>query len=361
MFMLRLENRRRFSYLLGVAAVACLVAWYWQGMSYGEQEATDRFDTLPERGSTVAFANAHVITAEEIYTAIGDVLARIDESYGGTEIAMRKKAEFFWMKVRETVLEHVAMDAAQVLGISVSDEQIEKEIERLANKFGSWERVMEIYEKERGIPRTRVREKIKREVITRELVHIRAGLSGESTRLGYPTVDLFIKPEEIRRYYEENIENYRQPLRVKARFIIILFSAARSEEEATQTMEKVMSSLESGEDFGELAKAYSHGPYANEGGLWEDFIEKGTFPPIVEDALFTIAPGECRCVMVSGKGYYIFRVEERLEEHTRPFAEVEDEIQNTLRQERINEALKKAQKVLIKEAFVWPENLFESK
>ena len=71
---------------------------------------------------------------------------------------------------------------------------------------------------------------------------------------------LTVTEEEIKEYYEKNLQRFSSPPKVKARHILL-----RDRKEA----EKVLAKLKKGEDFSQLAKEYSIDlPMAKEGGRW---------------------------------------------------------------------------------------------
>jgi parvulin-like peptidyl-prolyl isomerase len=81
--------------------------------------------------------------------------------------------------------------------------------------------------------------------------------------------------------------------------------------------DRIHAQLEGGADFAELAKAYSQDPNTREVGGDLDWFPKGTLTvPEVEEAAFSLEPGEFSAVVPSLLGYHIVQVVERDPERT---------------------------------------------
>ena len=142
-----------------------------------------------------------------------------------------------------------------------------------------------------------------------------------------------VSQEEIRAYYEENIEQYKIKKQVKARHILFKLAEDASEEEEKAVRERAMKVLEKakqGEDFAELAKAYSEGPSKDEGGDLGTFSAGQMVKPF-EEAAFALKPGEISDLVRTPFGLHIIKVEEVTEPGTRPLEEVRPEIAQILR------------------------------
>ncbi len=141
---------------------------------------------------------------------------------------------------------------------------------------------------------------------------------------------------EIAAYYESHPEEFKTPATVKARHILIKTepddppeAVEKKKERAAEIMEKA----KAGEDFAELAKAYSEGPSAANGGDLGAF-KKGDMVKPFSDRAFSMAPGEISEPVLTRFGWHIIKVEEKTPESIQTLEEATETIRNQLKAER---------------------------
>jgi peptidyl-prolyl cis-trans isomerase D len=144
--------------------------------------------------------------------------------------------------------------------------------------------------------------------------------------------DVRITEREIQSFYEYNHEAYRRAKQVKARHILFeLGEEAQKEieEKVRETAEAVLAKARKGEDFAELAAAYSSGPSKSKGGDL-GYFEKGQMTPAFEEVAFNLKKGEISDLVRTPFGYHIIQVEDIKEARTQPLEEVRDQIVDAL-------------------------------
>ena len=142
-----------------------------------------------------------------------------------------------------------------------------------------------------------------------------------------------VQPKLLRRYYSENIDEFRQKKEVKLRHLMVKFSAHNYHKEETFSMaQKIMKRLERGEDFSTLAKQLSDGPNTENGGLCS-FEEVNELRKDLRDVVYSLKDNECSKIIESPVGYHIFKVELIKPEKTQEFEEVQDDIYKKLYRE----------------------------
>jgi peptidyl-prolyl cis-trans isomerase SurA len=157
---------------------------------------------------------------------------------------------------------------------------------------------------------------------------------------------IVIEEEVLRKAYRENLEKYTDPLEVKIQQILFSLPQDAGKQEVSATEKEARSVWErarKGEDFAQLAKKYSRGPEAREGGVLGFFKRKELMPEL-EAVGFQLKPGEISDPVRSPAGFHILRVLERKGGEPRPFAEVQHKIREELTQaeaeKRFNEWMK---------------------
>ena len=153
-----------------------------------------------------------------------------------------------------------------------------------------------------------------------------------------------VSDAELQKTYNESIDSYRQPERVKVRHILIK-TQGKPKEEAPKLKAKaedLLKQLQHGADFAELAKKNSEDPgSAVKGGELGDIV-RGQTVPNFEKAAFSLKPGELSPVVETEYGYHILQVESKQEAHTQSFDEVKPQLLAEAQKQTAAESLKKA-------------------
>ena len=96
--------------------------------------------------------------------------------------------------------------------------------------------------------------------------------------------------------------------------------------------EEILAKLDGGDSFESMARVYSEGKEAKEGGDW-GWIGRDTLRKELNEIAFSLKPGQHSRLIDTDEGYYIVQVDDAKSAHTTPLAEVRDEIEKTLLQE----------------------------
>lgn len=139
---------------------------------------------------------------------------------------------------------------------------------------------------------------------------------------------------ELVAYYQEHLDDYAIPARVKWQQIQVSFDGQTSRKDARTKIGQAQQELQRGTPFEAVAKKYSDGPTAGEGGNW-DWTQIGALAESkLEDMLFAEPVGKVSDVWEGKTAYHLIRVVDRQTESRQPFAEVQDAIEEKLNVER---------------------------
>ena len=141
--------------------------------------------------------------------------------------------------------------------------------------------------------------------------------------------------DELTKYYQEHQKTYSFPNRAKFEVIAVRIANFATQEEAYNAIAAYGNEVYYGANFGAVAKRSSQGLNAAQGGL-HDWTPRGSLvSKTLDDSLFTLEPGKLSPILEDDRYYYILRVIERQAAGFVPFEEVQDEIKENIRKEKI--------------------------
>jgi parvulin-like peptidyl-prolyl isomerase len=97
--------------------------------------------------------------------------------------------------------------------------------------------------------------------------------------------------------------------------------------------DEILAKLDAGDSFESMARVYSEGREAKEGGDW-GWIGRDILRKELNEIAFSLKPGQHSRVIETSEGYYIIEVDDVRPAHTTPLAEVRDDIEKTLLQQQ---------------------------
>jgi len=162
-----------------------------------------------------------------------------------------------------------------------------------------------------------------------------------------------ISHEDEMKYYNEHKSEYVRPEQV-ALSAIEIKTEGKKESEIPALKEKantVRKKALDGEDFSELAKRYSDGSTAQQGG-YLGVYKRGELSKELEDVVFTMKKNQLTEVIETKSGFLILKVLEHYEEGEQPFDKVESEIQEKLYSQRMEPAMREYLKTLREQSYV---------
>lgn len=137
--------------------------------------------------------------------------------------------------------------------------------------------------------------------------------------------------QDLLQYYREHLHEYAQPTRVKWQQIQISGQGNRSAAETR--LRQVQAELDAGADFAEVARKFSDGPRASEGGQW-DWTQPGSLAnKQVQELLLKLPVGEASDAVPGPDGFQIVRVTERRDAGHTPFEELQDQIREKMQKD----------------------------
>jgi peptidyl-prolyl cis-trans isomerase SurA len=140
-----------------------------------------------------------------------------------------------------------------------------------------------------------------------------------------------ITRDEVKQYYDAHPEEFTLPERV-ALSEISLSTDGKSPEEMAAVRNKVeglRTSVLNGDDFNQVARLYSQGSTAKDGGSLGIF-KKGELAPQLEQTVFQMSKGQITDVIQTRTDFEILKVDDHLQAGLQPFEKVEPDIHGTI-------------------------------
>jgi peptidyl-prolyl cis-trans isomerase SurA len=165
-----------------------------------------------------------------------------------------------------------------------------------------------------------------------------------------------ISNDDVKKYYAEHPQEFQRKERVFLSEIFVTLEGKKEEEFPAQE-EKARKLLEriknGGEDFNELAKRFSDGTTAQEGGfLGNEGFTPDALPKELSEIVFKMKRGDVSEMIKRENGFLILKVEQRFSEGLQPLEVVESEIQNKIYYEKLRPAMREYLKKLREESYV---------
>ena len=270
------------------------------------------------RNRVVAIVNDQLVTLYELNTKIKEMTG-----LGPEEIQAKSEKDF--MQARRDVLdilinEKITQEKIKELGITVSQEEVDRSIEKIKQENQLTQEDLLATLKERGLSLETYKENVKHELERAQLINYEV-----KSRI-------IVREEAVRKYYDEHKSEFTSQGKVRLSIIFLKQAdpASRAEADAIKKKgELILRKIKDGEDFSKLAKEYSQGPGASEGGdlgLFKESDLNEEMSKIVKD----LPAGGVSPLIITPNGIRIMKVTEKDSGGAKTFEQAENAIRSIL-------------------------------
>ncbi|MBK7976918.1 MAG: peptidylprolyl isomerase [Deltaproteobacteria bacterium] len=239
---------------------------------------------------------------------------------------------------REILRQHM-----RKVGISVSDAEVQDALEGMLGRSGVKPDQIDAMLDKQGLSKEEYRDRIRAELERRRVVDVEVR----------PRV--VVEEADIQKYYAEHKGELSVAERVHLRDIYLPYPPLASAEDKAEVMAKAKeikaSAVADPSIFGNLAKRFSKGPGAEEGGDLGVF-ERGKLRAELEEAAFALGEGEIGGPVESGGGLHVLQVEEKLAGGAPPLDQVKSSIREKLLATALERTYRRWYERLLEEAHV---------
>jgi peptidyl-prolyl cis-trans isomerase SurA len=227
------------------------------------------------------------------------------------------------------------------MGVSVEPEVIKKLDQiRIQNNLGSMEDLEKAVSAQ-GLNFEDFKNNLRNGVLTQRVISSEVGSH------------ITIGHDEIEKYYNEHKSEFVRPEQVALRSIEVNTEKKSPEEivELKKKAETTLKRIKDGDDFGEMAKRFSDGSTAKQGGFLGVY-KRGELSKELEDVVFKMRKNDVTDVMDTKQGFLILQVLEHYDEGEQALAKVEPEITDKLYSGRMEPAMREYVKTLREQSYV---------
>ena len=254
-----------------------------------------------------------------------------------TELAQRQKD-----MLRDMIDQQLLLSRAKELGLNADAEVIRRLDDiRKQNKMESLDD-LEKAARAQGVSFEDFKAQQRNQILQQQVVRDEVGRKLQMTQA------------EEQKFYDEHKDEFQQPEQVRLSEILVPLpetatpaEIARAEAKANDVKSQVMK----GSDFAELAKKYSGGPSAAQGGDLGEF-KRGALAKILEDQTFSLQPGESTQPVRTRQGYVILKVTGHDQAGPAPLKNVEPQIQEAMYMQQMQPKLREYLSKLRTESYV---------
>jgi parvulin-like peptidyl-prolyl isomerase len=229
------------------------------------------------------------------------------------------------------VEEHLLLQQADELKLSVTSEEIDRSIEQIKKDYGLTDAQLADELRKQGMNMASYRQNTRKEILRYRVLNIAVGSKVQ------------VSDNDVQSYYERNMKSGSN-LQVKVSHI---FVAIPENADAAKVLEreryakKILARAQAGEDFGALAKELSEDPATRaEGGDLGYFGKEMGLPKPVEELVFSMKVGDVGGPVRGNQGFHVIKLVDRRAKDIKPLGEVKEELRGRLRQKEMERQTK---------------------
>ena len=200
--------------------------------------------------------------------------------------------------------------------------------------------------KEQGVSFEDFKANIRNQIITQEVMRQEVGQD----------VGQKMTPGEVQQYYEAHKQDYTQPESERLSEILVSTGTPGTADDAKLAAAKakaedIEARLHAGGDFAQLARSFSDGTTAAEGGDLGTY-KRGQLGKVLEDKTFDLATGQVTDPILTREGYIILKVVQHTPGGPRPYKDVQDDVEEAYYMSQMEPAMRAYLNKMRDEAFI---------
>jgi len=270
--------------------------------------------------AVVAKVNGHEIKKDELLAQVKGVSGTGDGSLNAAYVR----------QVLDTLIARTLFrQEALAQGLTVTDDEVKKEIDSLRGQFPSPDAFTKALAAE-GMNEQQLLERARQEFLVQKYVETKVASK------------ITVADESVKAFYDQNQDQMKVPERLHLRHILVGVEPTASPEDkqkAKAEADEVLAKLKGGGDFAALAKEHSDDPGSKEKAGDLSWIAQGQTVEPFEKAAFALKDQEVSGVVETRFGYHVIQRLETQAAGVVPFDHVKERIRTFLKQRDTQQAL----------------------
>jgi peptidyl-prolyl cis-trans isomerase SurA len=286
----------------------------------------------------IARVNNEIITQHQYEEEQDNLRRQLAEQYSGAELEAQVREQSKNL-LRDMIDQSLMVQKGKDLDINVETDVVKRLDEiRKQNKLATLEDLETAIGKE-GMNYEDFKDQIRRNLLVQEVVRHEVGSR------------IQLSGEDARKFYEAHKEEFKSPGMVHLGQILIS-TEKRKPEEAEKRANEALAELKAGQRFAEVAKKYSDGSSAEQGGD-VGMMKEGSLAPDIAAEVAKLDVNEFSNLIQTKYGYNILKVLERYSPGIPKFEEVEQRVTEVLYDQQMQPRLREYLTQLRKESYIY--------
>jgi peptidyl-prolyl cis-trans isomerase SurA len=286
----------------------------------------------------IVHVNDQIISRSDLERSVQQLAQENQQSNASpTDAAERQKN-----LLRDMIDQQLLLSRAKELGLNVDADVIRRLDDiRKQNHMDTMED-LEKAARSQGVSFEDFKAQIRNSILTQQVVRDEVGRRLQMTQ------------GQEQAYYDAHKQDFAQPEQIKLSEILIPTAADANDAAVAQAQAKadtVAAKLKAGDKFEDLAKTYSGGQTATQGGDL-GLYKRGALAKVLEDQTFDLKAGESTAPIRTRQGFVILKVTGHLPAGVPALKDVEPQIQEAMYTEQMQPALRTYLTKLREEAYI---------
>jgi peptidyl-prolyl cis-trans isomerase SurA len=265
-----------------------------------------------------AVVNGQPITLSEVQERVAPELARLPSGPAGAE----QRKTVIKQGLDQLIDEHLVASEASSLGVEVTDDEVQHLVEQLAKQNNMDPNQFRDALAQQGLSLDTVKDSLRRQQLMVRL-------------LQYKVKPRKVSDDEVRQVYAARNKDAEYEVRTRDIYIAVPETATPEQRAAAKAKaDSAVQRLKGGQSFPVVARDLSDGPSAHEGGDL-GYIRRGQMISAIEEAAFSLQPGQSSGLIQVPGGYHLVMVESKRKVEAKPLPEVMEQIRSELANESV--------------------------
>lgn len=277
---------------------------------------TDTNTDTTKPAISVASVNGVTISSDELDKELTRIQQRF---YTSANMSEDQKSQVKGEILKILINNELFYQASQELNITSSDDEINEGLKR----------ALEQYPNTDAFNNTFTRDDIEKKLSVEKFI---------SQAFSDTTI---ITDEQARKYYQDNIADFTRPEQVFTSQIFVSFTEQADQAQKQESLERIkgiQNQLKEGKAFAELADQFNEGKQKLPGGQL-GYIVRGQLDPTLENAIFDLEKDQISDIIETSNGYSIVTISDKKPLYIFPFEEISEKLKAYLKQKEVQKKI----------------------